>query len=372
MASLVLENLIKRYGKVTALNDVSFEVKDGEFIVLLGPSGAGKTTTLKVIAGVEPITSGYIYIDGKLVNALEPHEREVAMAYESYALYPHFTVYENLAFPLRNPKLHIPETEIDKQVKSIAELLNIQMLLDRKPVELSNGQKQRTSLGRCMVKKSKISLLDEPLSHLDAKLRHSMRTEFKRLQVDLNTTTIYVTHDYVEALSLANRIIALDKGVIQQIGTPDELYNKPCNEFVAKILGEPEINLIDGSIKAHADQTYFISEDGSFQLDIKNELKQIIQRGNFEKIRLGIRPLYMNLIQQKTTEPQPQVLDAKVYVFEPLGTKGVLTITIGGNKFNTLTNVNSKVEPNQNVKIAVNSDKIMFFDLNTKKNVLMA
>jgi multiple sugar transport system ATP-binding protein len=372
MASLVLENVIKRYGKVTALNNVSFEVKDGEFIVLLGPSGAGKTTTLKVVAGVEPVASGYIYIGGKLVNPLEPHERGVAMAYESYALYPHFTVYENLAFPLRNPKLHLAETEIDKRVKYVAELLNIHMLLDRKPVELSNGQKQRASLGRCLVRESQISLLDEPLSHLDAKLRHRMRTEFKRLQATMNTTTIYVTHDYLEALSLADRIIALDKGVIQQIGTPDELYNQPCNEFVAKLLGEPEINIIDGFIKAQDDQTFFISKDGSFRLLLNREIKQVVQKGNFNEISLGLRPLYMSLIQPKTAEFQSQVFDARVYVFEPLGTKGILTATIGKQRFNILTDVDMNLKPDQDIKISINSDKVMFFDSNTGGNILIA
>jgi multiple sugar transport system ATP-binding protein len=211
MAKVTLLNITKKYGRVQALTDLSIEVADKEFLVLLGPSGAGKTTTLKVIAGIERVNNGVVLFDGVPVNSLEPQERNVAMAYESYALYPHLTVYENLAFPLRRRALKLPPAVIDERVRRVAETLNIVPLFDRRPLELSNGQKQRVSLGRTMVREPKVFLLDEPLSHLDAKLRHRMRAEFKRLGSALNTTVVYVTHDYLEALSLADRIAVIGK-----------------------------------------------------------------------------------------------------------------------------------------------------------------
>jgi multiple sugar transport system ATP-binding protein len=239
MAKLVLHNLIKDFGKVRAVNNLSFEVEDGEFIVILGPSGAGKTTTLKLIAGVETPTSGKIYIGDKLMNAIEPSKRNVAMAFESYALYPQYTVAQNLAFPLKAPVRRVPQAEIDHRVKLVAEQLNIQSLLDRLPRMLSGGQRQRVALGRALVRDPEVLLLDEPISHLDAKLRHRMRTEFKALESEIRATTIYVTHDYLEALSLGDRLAVLQKGEIQQIGKPHEVFDNPANTFVAQILGHP-------------------------------------------------------------------------------------------------------------------------------------
>jgi len=238
MAKLTLQNLTKDFGKVRAVNDMSLEVADGEFIVMLGPSGAGKTTTLKLIAGAETPTDGKVYIGDRLMNGVEPHRRNVAMAFESYALYPHMTVKDNLAFPLKAPGRKLPGHEIEARVKTVSETLNIHMLLDRLPQHLSNGQKQRVALGRAMVREPDVLLLDEPISHLDAKLRHRMRTEFKALEATIRYTTIYVTHDYLEALSLGDRLVVLNQGEIQQIGKPHDVFDNPANIFVAQILGQ--------------------------------------------------------------------------------------------------------------------------------------
>ncbi len=369
MASLVLQNIVKKYGDVTALNNVSLEIEDGEFVVLLGPSGAGKTTMLKIIAGIETVQEGYVYMDGELMNPVEPHLRDVAMAYESYALYPHYTVYENLAFPLRHPRLNMAEKTIDKAVRDIAELLNIGDLLDRQPNELSNGQKQRTSLGRCLVRRPKIFLLDEPLSHLDAKLRHDMRTEFKRLESAIDTTTIYVTHDYVEALSLAERIITLEEGVIRQIGTPTELYNRPINEFVAKLLGEPQINLIDGNVKSDDGVLSFISADGQIKVPLKGEIKGKVEKNTLNEVRLGIRPLYIEVLNSQAEESD-QLVEGLVYVYEHLGTKGMLTTTVGDTRLVALTDVDLDFQADEPVKIGINEDKIMLFDAESGNNVI--
>jgi multiple sugar transport system ATP-binding protein len=254
MAELVLQNLTKDYGKLRAANNISLKVEDGEFIVILGPSGAGKTTTLKLIAGVETPTSGMVYIGGKLMNAVEPHKRNVAMAFESYALYPHYTVRDNMAFPLKAPGRRFSQAEISQRVTDVAEMLNIQGLLDRLPKNLSNGQRQRVALGRAMVREPEVLLLDEPISHLDAKLRHRMRTEFKALESVIRFTTIYVTHDYLEALSLGDRLVVLQKGEIQQIGKPDEVFANPVNTFVAQILGHPQINLVETTVRRTGDK----------------------------------------------------------------------------------------------------------------------
>jgi ABC-type sugar transport system ATPase subunit len=251
-----LENVTKVFrGGVEAVRDLNLEVKNGEFIVLLGPSGCGKTTTLLMIAGVYKPTRGYIYFDDQVVNDLEPKDRNIGMVFQSYALYPHMSVYENIAFPLKLKKL--PKEEIDRKVKEVASMLRIDNLLNRHPRQLSGGQQQRVALARAIVKEPSLFLMDEPLSNLDAKIRVEVRAELKRLQKDLGITTIYVTHDQAEALSLADRIAVLNEGVLQQVGTPDELYNKPLNTFVAGFIGAPAANIIDASIVGEKEALYF-------------------------------------------------------------------------------------------------------------------
>lgn len=242
MAEVRVENLVKRFEDVVAVNDISLEVKDGEFVVLLGPTGCGKTTTLRCIAGLETPDSGEIYIDGRPVTKLSPAERDIAFVFQTFALYPHMRVYDNIAFPLKAVKL--PKEEIDKRVREVAEILRISHLLSRRPGKLSGGEMQRVALGRAMVRRPKVFLMDEPLTSLDAKLRAEMRAELKRLQTDQNATTIYVTHDQLEAMSMGDRIAVMDAGKILQIGTPMDVYNHPENLFVAGFIGTPEMNMI--------------------------------------------------------------------------------------------------------------------------------
>lgn len=368
MAKLVLKNLTKDFGKIRAVNDISLDVEDGEFIVILGPSGAGKTTTLKLIAGVENPTSGTIYIGDRLVNAVEAHKRNVAMAFESYALYPHMTVANNLAFPLKAPGHKHPQAEIDRRVKSVAELLNIHMLLDRLPRMLSNGQKQRVALGRAMVRDPEVLLLDEPISHLDAKLRHRMRTEFKALESAIKATTIYVTHDYLEALSLADRLVVLNQGVIQQVGQPHELFANPVNTFVARLLGHPQINLVECQIHSREDQLQLTSTDGSINVNVPDRLRQPLMQANQSTVTLGIRPQHIQVLNGE--KPQENVCAGTVYVYERLGTKGVLTATIGEQKFDILTSIEMNFDIDAPVNVAIDTSQISVFNPATQKNVL--
>src|SRR5882757_7635145 len=246
MARIFFNAVTKRYGDIVAVRDLNLEIHDKEFVVLLGPSGCGKTTTLNMIAGLEEITHGELWFDDQIVNALPPHRRDAAMVFQSYALYPHKSVYENIAFGLRMRK--VPRDDIDQRVREAAVKLEITHLLDRRPSQLSGGQRQRVALGRAMVRQPAVFLMDEPLSNLDAALRISMRAEIKHLHSAMQTTFVYVTHDQAEALTLADRIVVMKDGVIQQIGTPDEVYERPRNMFVASFLGNPAINYLEGSI----------------------------------------------------------------------------------------------------------------------------
>lgn len=369
MSKLTLQHLTKDFGKTRAVNNMNLEVHDGEFLVMLGPSGAGKTTTLKLIAGVETPTAGKIFIGDQLVNAIEPHKRNVAMAFESYALYPHLTVGQNLAFPLRAPGQKFTADEIDRRVKRIAETLNIHMLLDRLPQNLSNGQKQRVAVGRALVREPSILLLDEPISHLDAKLRHRMRQEFKALEAVIHSTTIYVTHDYLEAMSLGDRLVVLNKGVIQQIGKPHDVFAHPVNIFVAKILGHPQINLVNCKVQNVSGQMQVASVDGRVCLDVPGKLTQALNRGSYDSVLLGIRPLHMQVAHNGAASGR--VVEGSVYVYERLGTKGVLTAQIGEQRMDVLTPIDHEFQIDEPVKIAVETDQIMLFDPKTENNILV-
>ena len=370
MAKLSLQNLTKDFGKVRAVDGMTLEVADGEFVVMLGPSGAGKTTTLKLIAGVETLTSGKVYIGDKLMNAVEPHHRNVAMAFESYALYPHFTVKENLAYPLKAPGRKMAAAEIERRVNGVAETLNIHMLLDRLPQHLSNGQKQRVALGRAMVREPEVLLLDEPISHLDAKLRHRMRQEFKALEADIRYTTIYVTHDYLEALSLGDRLVVLNKGVIQQIGTPHEVFENPANLFVAKILGHPQINLVECTVRRQGDALQLVSEDTTVIVDVPARLRQPLEQQGDASFTLGIRPMHLHPAAAGGAGANSCV--GKVYVFERLGTKGVLTATVGRQTFDLLTPIEMDFAIDDMVPIAIEAENVMVFNRATQQNILFA
>lgn len=372
MARLRLQNLTKDFGKLRAVNNVSLDVADGEFVVVLGPSGAGKTTTLKMIAGAETPTEGLIYIGDRLVNPIEPHKRNVAMAFESYALYPHFTVRDNLAFPLKAPSAKLPADEINRRVNAVAETLNIHMLLDRLPQHLSNGQKQRVALGRAMVREPDVLMLDEPISHLDAKLRHRMRTEFKALEATLRYTTIYVTHDYLEALSLGDRLVVLNKGEIQQIGDPHDVFARPANVFVSQILGHPQINLMPATLSRSGDVLSLTSRDGTIAVQVPAALRPAVEKLPGRDALLGIRPLHMDVATNGASGGAlgPNACRGVVYVYERLGTKGILNATVGESNLAIITPIEREFQIDERVTVTVDPDNILVFDPQTQKNVL--
>jgi multiple sugar transport system ATP-binding protein len=286
MASISFRSVTKRYGDVIAVNDLNLEIRDKEFVVLLGPSGCGKSTTLNMIAGLEEVTEGELRFGNEVVNALPPHKRDIAMVFQSYALYPHKSVYENIAFGLRMRR--VDKTEIDRRVTDAAQKLAISHLLQRKPSQLSGGQRQRVALGRAMVRQPAVFLMDEPLSNLDAALRISMRAEIKHLHTAMQTTFVYVTHDQAEALTLADRIVVMSDGVIQQIGTPDEIYERPRNMFVASFLGNPPINYLQGAIEAENGAPVF--RRGGLRVALPARIASRLSGDAGRNVVLGIRP----------------------------------------------------------------------------------
>ena len=332
MAEIKLEHITKRFGDVVAVDDVNLEIHDQEFVVFLGPSGCGKTTTLRAIAGLEHPDEGDIFIDGNRVNTLSPADRDIAFVFQFYALYPHLTVYDNIAFPLKAVKA--PKSEIQERVTEVATILQIQAMLDRKPSHLSGGEMQRVALGRAMVRRPKAFLMDEPMSNLDAKLRVDMRTELKRLQHRLGATTIFVTHDQVEAMSMADRIVIMHQGSLQQIGTPQEVYNQPQTVFVAQFMGSPSMNLINGKVQAQTALNPDSSKEGEPALhlthtDIWIELsaEQISRIGQSDEIVFGVRPEHIVV----TTEPMEQGFKASVHLVEALGSVNIIDIFLGEN-----------------------------------------
>ncbi|MFQ5822801.1 MAG: ABC transporter ATP-binding protein [bacterium] len=365
MSSVQLKDVHKHYGKVKAVNGISFECRYQEFLVILGPSGAGKTSTLKMIAGLEPITLGEIFVGKRLINFIPPEKRNVAMVFESYALYPHLTVYENIAFPLQSKNSRLSKVESNKRVHETAELLQIGPLLERKPAELSGGQKQRVSLGRALAKRTELLLMDEPLSHLDAKLRHHMRRELKKYQRMLDTTVIYVTHDYLEGLALADRIVILNEGRIHQIGTPSEVYNNPSDTFVASLIGQPKINLIPCQVQGRHDaQLLLLSKDGTFRVPCPLSTKKLPQKN--DRVMVGVRPQYLHL--SKNLEKPGMV--GEVYVSENLGVKCIVEVKVGQQRLKALTE-RQDYAIGQPVKIDVPKNSIMLFEPQLGKNLLM-
>ena len=334
MADVRVVNLTKRYGRHTAVNNISFSCKDGEFFSILGPSGAGKTTTLELLAGIKKPDSGKIYIGNRLVNDLPPQERDVAMAFESYNLYPHFSVYENIAFPLRVPSKQekLSPAEERRKVEEITALLGIKDLLDRRPQHLSGGQKQRVALARAMIRVPKVYLLDEPIAHLDAKLKVSARTTLKILANKVGVTIIYVTHDYREALGLSDRIMILNKAVNEQIGTPDEVYFSPSSDFVGRLVGDPPINLVDGEVIKTEGKTLFKTQD-DFAFAIRDDLissmeKVIWEENGSPKVRIGIRPQHVYSSNEMISDNSFQL---PVYAVEHKADSSIVTFEMKDN-----------------------------------------
>lgn len=332
MAEIKLEHVTKRFGDVVAVNDMNLEIHDQEFVVFLGPSGCGKTTTLRAIAGLESPDEGDIFIDGNRVNTLSPADRDIAFVFQFYALYPHLTVYDNIAFPLKAVKAS--KSEIQERVKEVAAVLQIQAMLDRKPSHLSGGEMQRVALGRAMVRRPKAFLMDEPMSNLDAKLRVDMRTELKRLQHRLGATTIFVTHDQVEALSMADRIVIMHQGSLQQVGTPQEVYSQPQTVFVAQFMGSPSMNLIRGTLRSE----FALNPDSSggdipslhlthTDVWIQLSTEQLSRIGQLEEFIFGVRPEHISV----SKEPIEKGFTAAVHLVEALGSVNIIDILLGEN-----------------------------------------
>jgi multiple sugar transport system ATP-binding protein len=325
MAQVILKNIYKKFGKTVVVQDFSLHTADGEFIVFVGPSGCGKSTTLRLIAGLESITSGEIYIEERLVNDVHPRDRDIAMVFQNYALYPQMTVYDNMSFALRMRK--IPKKEIDEIVQRSAELLRIEKLLDRKPGQLSGGQRQRVALGRCIVRCPKVFLFDEPLSNLDAKLRIAMRAELLELHQRLKTTVIYVTHDQLEAMTMGDRIVVMKDGVIQQVDNPETVYEHPLNRFVAGFIGSPTMNFVECGL-SFSNGDYFAVTD-SFQLKIPFEKTKAAEKYIDRKVVLGIRPEHMTDSASLTQPEADHTFKAIIRVIESAGSEKLVHIRAG-------------------------------------------
>ena len=367
MARIELCNITKRYKKNIALDAINLEVKDKEFFVLFGPAGAGKTTILKTIAGIEFPDEGHVKMDGDIVNLVEPSKRNVSMVFENYALYPHISVYDNIASPMRSPLYKKDEEFINKEVYRVASLMKIDHLMDRLPSQLSNGQRQRVALGRCLVRDPNVFLMDEPLAHLDAKLRHFMRAELKEMQTSFNTTTIYVTHDYMEALSLGDRIAIINQGNIEQIGTGDQIYYTPANEFVAKLMGEPEINIFEVKL-VNKNGTLEASMLGQKRLfDIPADVSDKILEGGYSEMHIGARA---NAITYSTEKNSDDLIAGTVYSLEPIGNKSILIVNVNGEQIRTVASNDLNVDIDSDIFIKIDLDKVMFFDKDSEELVV--
>ena len=358
MVRVRLVNLCKYFGKVKAVDNLNLDIKDSEFVALLGPSGCGKTTTLLMIAGIYKPTKGYIYFDEQIVNDLPPQERNIGMVFQNYALYPHMKVYDNIAFPLKIKK--VPKKEIDKRVREVARFLRIEDLLNRKPSQLSGGQQQRVALARALVKQPQLFLMDEPLSNLDAKLRVIMRAELKRLQKELKITTIYVTHDQVEAMTMADRIAVLNMGKLQQYGDPAELYNEPANLFVAGFIGTPPMNFLEGSLIDKEDT--MLIDFGEFSLTLPENIANVLREMNASsEVIFGVRPEDIFIGKQGE-------LEGEVYVVEPLGKDIIVHVNLGGNKrIRAILSAERAPSMGSKVNVSFDMEKVHIFDKKTEK-----
>ena len=367
MASVLFKHIYKRFpGGVTAVSDFSLEIKDKEFIILVGPSGCGKTTTLRMLAGLEDITEGDLFIESKRVNDVAPKDRDIAMVFQNYALYPHMSVFENMAFGLKLRKVR--KEEIKKRVEKAARILDITHLLDRKPKALSGGQKQRVALGRAIVREPKVFLLDEPLSNLDAKLRAAMRTELTKLHQRLQTTFLYVTHDQVEAMTMATRIVVMKDGLIQQVDTPQHLYDKPCNVFVAGFIGTPQMNFINGVINKKGDDLYFDFDNCSLKLPAEKAANPALQEYIGKEVIGGLRPELLHDEPLFLTKFSDSLVDAYVEFTELMGAEIYLYLKVG-EELNLISRVSSRSQAKQGdtIKIAVDTSRVHFFDKDTEK-----
>ena len=378
MASLSLRNVYKKYpGGVIAVSDFNLEIKDKEFIILVGPSGCGKSTTLRMVAGLEEISDGEVYIGDRLVNDVAPKDRDIAMVFQNYALYPHMTVFDNMAFGLKLRKT--PKDEIKRRVEEAARILDIEHLLERKPKDLSGGQRQRVALGRAIVREPKVFLLDEPLSNLDAKLRAQMRTEISKLHQRLGTTFIYVTHDQTEAMTMGTRIVVMKSGLIQQVDTPNNLYKYPCNLFVAGFIGSPQMNFVEARLLEEGGN-YFVefgSEDTKTRVGVKYKIKLPASKNADDRLKeyvgkeviMGIRPEDVH-DEPALIEANPDgIVEADVEVTELMGAETYLYMNCEGQTINARVSPTSTARPGDKIKIAIETEKIHLFDKDTEVTI---
>lgn len=357
---VTIENLTKKFGDVVGVENLNLDIQDGEFVAFLGPSGCGKTTTLLMLAGIYKPTAGEIRFGDKIVNRVAPRDRNIGMVFQSYALYPHMTVFKNIAYPLKLK--NTPKKEMDERVRAVANTMGIGQLLDRRPGQLSGGQQQRVALGRALVKEPDILLFDEPLSNLDARLRLTMRGEIKHLQHDLGITSIYVTHDQVEAMTMADRIAVMSGGHLQAFDTPEELYDKPKTQFVAGFVGNPPMNFTQ--VDVSASNGHFLAKNNSLSLTV-GKARGEKPAGVAGEVVLGIRPEDIEIV------PDGNVA-GEIFVVEPLGRENLVDVRIDGESFLLLAPTEIEHKPGDHVKLKFNMEKVQFFDPKTEKSLLWA
>ena len=360
MGQVVLKGINKFFDSVHAVKDVNLQIRDKEFVVFVGPSGCGKTTTLRMIAGLEAISSGDISIDGNVINELAPMDRDIAMVFQNYALYPHMSVYDNMAFGLKMRKFEKPE--IDKRVREAADILGIGELLTRKPRQLSGGQRQRVALGRAIVRHPRVFLFDEPLSNLDAKLRVQMRVELKKLHLRLGTTAIYVTHDQVEAMTLGDRVVVMKDGVVQQVGEPLELYNQPANKFVAGFIGSPAMNF--AAVTVTEANGSLIAQNSGFRIKLPDQTAQRLRGHIGHEVTLGVRP--EDLTVAGSADLDQPCFDAVIEVVEQLGSEILLDMKVGEGVMVASVEPTVRVKVRDKLRVAIRPSRLHVFDAKTE------
>ena len=363
MARVEVKGLVKRFGKITAVDKLNLEVEDKRFVCLLGPSGCGKTTTLRMIAGLEVPDEGEIYIGDEMVNDLTPAERDVAMVFQFYALYPTLTVYDNLAFPLKAQKTS--KSEVDRSVREVADILGVTKILQFKPDQLTPGESQRVAIGRAIIRRPHVYLLDEPLTNLDAKLRARMRAELKRLQKELGQTAIYVTHDQLEAMTMADKIAVMNQGLLQEYDTPENIYRHPNNLFVAGFIGSPAMNFLEGTLK-EADGRLSL-DSGEFQLDITEFRDLILKEAKSGEVILGIRPEHLSVSSKPSRK---YAFQGEVYVVEPLGDQAILDFKIGNTVVRAIVPPSFKAEVGNRLWLSFSKDDFHIVDKATEKVIV--
>lgn len=362
MARVLLKNLTKKYEDIIAVNNINISIEDKEFVVLVGPSGCGKTTTLRMIAGLETVTHGEIYIGDRLVNHVPPKDRDIAMVFQNYAIYPHMSVYDNMAFSLKLNRT--PKKEIRERVAEAARILAIEHLLNRKPKQLSGGERQRVALGRAIVRNPQIFLMDEPLSNLDAKLRFQMRTEIAKLHQKFRTTIIYVTHDQTEAMTMADRIVVMKDGVVYQVGKPQDVYEHPNNVFVAGFIGSPAMNFIHVAVTDD-----FKLKCAYFEIDTTDRLRKLINKNKLagKEVILGIRPEDLEDSAFISPSPEGNAITSRVEVTEPMGVEVFVYVKLDGINMTARVNPRTKARPGNNIKLCVDLNKLHLFDESTEE-----